>query len=111
MDRMDEEFEKRGAREAPLLTRKPSEYLAGEQFYYGFELEETTLPYVIERIGADKLLYASDYPHWDSEWPHTTRIFLDRDDVSDADKRLILGDNPQRFYRFSADVPAPAGSA
>ena len=67
MDRMDEEYEKRGFREAPLLKMKPSEYLTSDRFAYGFEIEESTLPYVIERIGADKLLYASDYPHWDSE--------------------------------------------
>ena len=30
-------------------------------------VSESTLPYVINRIGADKLLYASDYPHWDSK--------------------------------------------
>ena len=111
MDRMDEEFEKRGAREAPLLEAKPSEYLLSDRFYFGFELEESTLPYVIERVGAHKLVYASDYPHWDTEWPHSVRTFLERDDVSDEHKRLILGDNPQRFYGFTADVSAPVGSA
>jgi len=111
MDRMDEEFEKRGAREAPLLKAKPSEYLRSDRFYYSFEPEESTLPYVIERIGADKLLYASDYPHWDSAWPNTVRIFLGRDDVSDAHKRQILGENAQRFYGFTADVPTPLATA
>ena len=47
---------------------------------------------------------------WDSEWPNAARTFLARADVSEADKRTILGDNPQRFYGFTADVPAPAGS-
>jgi predicted TIM-barrel fold metal-dependent hydrolase len=111
LDRMDEEFEKRGAREAPLLKAKPSEYLLNGQFYYAFELEESTLPYIVGRIGAEKLLYASDYPHWDTEWPNTVRIFLERGDVSDADKRRILGENPQRFYGFTADVPGKAGAA
>jgi predicted TIM-barrel fold metal-dependent hydrolase len=111
MDRMDEEFEKRGAREAPLLKAKPSEYMLNGQFYYAFELEESTLPYVIERIGADKMLWASDYPHWDSEWPHSLRTFLDRDDVSEADKRTILGENPRRFYALKDAVAASAGSA
>jgi predicted TIM-barrel fold metal-dependent hydrolase len=110
MDRMDEEFEKRGWREAPLLQRKPSEYLASGQFYYGFEIEESTIPYIVERIGADKLLYASDYPHWDTAWPETVRMFLGRDDLSDATKRQILGENPQRFYGFSANVRSAAAS-
>ena len=111
MDRMDEEFEKRGAREAPLLKAKPSEYMLNGQFYYAFELEESTLPYVIDRIGADKMLWASDYPHWDSEWPHSLRTFLSRDDVSEVDKRTILGENPRRFYALKDAVPVSAGSA
>lgn len=102
MDRLDEEFEKRGAKEAPLLKRKPSEYMSGEQFFYAFELEESTVPYVIDRIGADKLLYSSDYPHWDSSWPKTVRMFQEREDISDANKRQIAWENPQKFYGFEA---------
>ena len=100
MDRLDEEFEKRGAKEAPLLKRKPSEYMSSENFFYAFELEESTVPYVIDRIGADKLLYSSDYPHWDTSWPRTVTMFHERSDISDVDKRQIAWDNPQRFYGF-----------
>ena len=101
MDRMDEEFELRGKREAPLLKRKPSEYLLSDRFYYSFEVEESTLPYVAGRIGADKLLYASDYPHWDSSWPNSVKMFMGRDDLSEGDKRLIMSENAQRFYGFT----------
>jgi hypothetical protein len=111
MDRLDEEYELRGAVEAPLLKMKPSEYLLTDRIYLSFEPEESTIPYVIERFGAHKLLYASDYPHWDSGWPHTLRHVTERDDISEADKRTILADNPQRFYGFTADVPTGAGSA
>jgi predicted TIM-barrel fold metal-dependent hydrolase len=100
MDRMDEEFEIRGKREAPLLKAKPSEYLTSGQFYCAFELEETTLPYVAERIGSDKLLYSSDYPHWDTSWPHSVRKVTERTDISEAQKRQFLGENSQRFYGF-----------
>ena len=104
MDRMDEEFEKRGSREAPLLKAKPSEYFQRGQFYFSFELGEPMLPYVIRCLGSDKLLFSSDYPHWDTEWPHAVKTFLSREDVSDADKRLILCENPQRFYGFRAEL-------
>ncbi|HEY7165700.1 MAG TPA: amidohydrolase family protein [Candidatus Binatia bacterium] len=100
MDRMDEEFEIRGKREAPLLKAKPSEYLTNGQFYCAFELEESTLPYVAERIGSDKLLYSSDYPHWDTSWPHSVRKVTERTDISDVQKRQFLGENSQRFYGF-----------
>jgi len=101
MDRMDEEFELRGWKEAPLLKAKPSEYMRSGRFFIGLEPEESTIPYIIDRIGADKLLFASDYPHWDSSWPESARHFLGRTDISETDKRTIMADNPQRFYGFT----------
>ena len=100
MDRLDEEYEMRGSREAPLLKRKPSEYMTSDQFFYAFELEESTVPYVIDRIGAGKLLYSSDYPHWDTSWPNTVKMFTGRQDISEVDKRQIAWNNPQNFYGF-----------
>jgi uncharacterized protein len=110
MEHLEGEWEKRKW-DAPLLKDEPTAYMTCGRAYYACEPEEKTIPYVAQWVGEDNLLYASDYPHWDSEWPQTTRIFLEREDVSEADKRLILGQNPQRFYGFTADVPAPAGSA
>jgi predicted TIM-barrel fold metal-dependent hydrolase len=69
------------------------------------------LPIAAQWVGEGQILYASDYPHWDSDWPHTVKHFLDRDDISDTDKRTILGENPQRLYGFTANVPSPVGSA
>ncbi len=106
MDRMDEEFEKQGWRDAPLLKRKPSEYLASEQFWYSIEIEESMVPYVVDRLGAGHFLWASDYPHWDTSWPHSVSHFLDRTDLSDATKRQILGDNPSRLYGIAVPTPA-----
>jgi uncharacterized protein len=104
MDRLDEEFEKRGSREAPLLKTRPSDYMTNGRFFYAFELEESTLPYVIDRMGADKLLYSSDYPHWDTSWPETVKKFRSRNDVSEAYKRQIAWANPQQFYGFEATL-------
>jgi uncharacterized protein len=98
MDRMDEEFEKQGWRDSPMLKRKPSEYLASDRFYYSIEIEESMVPHVIDRIGVERLLWASDYPHWDTSWPHSVSHFLSRTDISDADKRTMLGDNPASLY-------------
>ena len=73
------------------LKAKPSEYIKSGAFYYAFELEETTLPYVMERVGSDKLLYASDYPHWDTSWPNSVATFTEREDVGEADKGRLPG--------------------
>jgi predicted TIM-barrel fold metal-dependent hydrolase len=55
------------------------------------------LPYVIERIGEDLILYASDYPH-EPDLAEAIRKFEDRKDLSDSAKRKILWDNGKRFY-------------
>jgi predicted TIM-barrel fold metal-dependent hydrolase len=104
MDRMDEEWEKQGWRDTPLLKRKPSEVLASKNMWYSIEIEESTVPYIIERIGADRLLWASDYPHWDTSWPHSVEHFVSRTDISDADKRIILGDSPTQLYSLKVPV-------
>src|SRR5437868_5772659 len=64
MDRLDEEVEKRGDKEAPWLTKKPSEYITSGRCFFGVECEEKTIPSAIPFTGDDCLLYASDYPHW-----------------------------------------------
>ncbi len=111
MDRMDEEFELRGSREAPLLKTKPSEYMKGDQFYYSFELEESMLPNVMERVGEEKLLYASDYPHWDTGWPNTVKKVMSREDITDGQRQKIMCENARRFYGLSVEATPAAVSA
>ncbi len=98
MERMDEEWEKRGEVEAPLCRRKPSAYVRGGNLFFATEPDEEMLPYVIERIGVDKILFGSDYPHWDSMFPHVVSTIQGREDVSEEAKRKILGENAKRFY-------------
>ena len=97
MDRMDEEWEKRQC-EAPLLQAKPSEYIRQGNWFFAAEPEESTLPYVMERIGDDKLIFASDYPHWDGMFPYVVSTIRERKDLSDESKRKFLGDNAGRLY-------------
>lgn len=98
MERMDEEWEKRGKVEAPLCKRKPSEYVKHGNWFIAMEPEEETLPYVIERIGDDKIVFASDYPHWDGIFPHVVSTIRGRKDISDQAKARVLGENAKRFY-------------
>lgn len=97
MEHMDEEFELRH-REVPSLSAKPSEYLTSGRAYFGMEPEEKLIPMVAEIVGEGALLYASDYPHWDSGWPNTSRTLLGRSDLSDGLKRRLLRENAVRFY-------------
>jgi uncharacterized protein len=105
MEHLEGEWEKRPW-DAPLCKSEPKDYMTCGRAYYACEPEEKTIPYVAEWVGEDQLLYASDYPHWDTEWPHTVSTLLDRDDMTPTLKRKILSENALRFYGIKAAVPA-----
>jgi predicted TIM-barrel fold metal-dependent hydrolase len=107
-ERMDEEYEHRPF-EAPLLTKEPSEYFKSDRVFFGAEPGEWMLPTVIRFLGTDQtLLYSSDYPHWDGDFPNSTRQLVERTDLTDENKRNIIGDNARRFYPALAKVAVPA---
>ena len=103
LEHMDEEFGKRH-KETPWLRQKPSEYIAHCPAYFGIEPEEKLLPIALQEIGADRFIFASDYPHWDSDWPHTVSTLSERDDVTDAQRQLLMCDNALRFYGLRLPV-------
>jgi predicted TIM-barrel fold metal-dependent hydrolase len=53
------------------------------------------------RIGVDNLMFESDYPHSDSQWPHTRKILADAlVDVPDDEARKMVEDNARKLYNF-----------
>ena len=85
--------------QASLLKKKPSEYMNGGQIYYHSELRENLLPYVIERVGKDQILYASDYTQ-EPDLDEATQEVEARKDLLDIAKRKILSDNGKQFYKM-----------
>jgi uncharacterized protein len=102
MQRLDSEYMMRSS-EAPLLKRRPSEYMA-EMYYSSQPLERSNLDLTEATFKAMKaetqLLFSSDWPHWDFDLPNsiTTLPFLD-----EQAKRNILGLNAARL--FNLEVP------
>ena len=70
--RLDKLFE-RSAAELPHLKRKPSEYIREHIWVTTQPMEEPEdrqhVLDTMEWIGWDRLLFASDYPHWDFDDP------------------------------------------
>lgn len=100
VERLDEEYEKR-APEAPLLKGKPSEYLKTGHWFCSTEPDERELPHVIDSFGADMILFASDYPHWDGLFPRAVSTLRERTDIAEKSKQKILSENAKRFYGWS----------
>jgi uncharacterized protein len=82
------------------LKRPPSEYLRSNLWVATQPVEEPENPedlrQVFEWIGWDRIVYSSDYPHWDYDDPYTAwRIRL-----SEQEERMILRDNAMAVYHF-----------
>ena len=84
--------------EVPRLRRLPSEYFAAHFWLTTQPMEDPErrehLFQLIEWIGWDKLLFATDYPHWDFDEP--SRVLPAG--VSDANKQAFYLDNAKKVY-------------
>jgi predicted TIM-barrel fold metal-dependent hydrolase len=100
LQRMDEEYEKRGHAEATRLRASPTEYIRQGSIYFSCEADEPLLPQALAYVGADRIMYASDFPHWDHSYPKSVKELAERPDLSEDQKRQVLGANARRFYRL-----------
>lgn len=100
MGRMDEEWGKRAAVEAPLCQKKPSEYLlSGRVFLHAEDYEPLVGP-TAKLLGANVLYYASDYPHWDNEYPENIGRLSSRADLSAEDRAWLMAGTAKRLYQL-----------
>ena len=97
MEKMDDEYAKR-ASEAPVLKRKPSDYVRAGKIYFSCEADEWLLPQALKLVGEDQIVYASDFPHWDHSFPGSIDEIRNRGDITDAQRRKLFADNARRLY-------------
>ncbi|MEH3107697.1 MAG: amidohydrolase family protein [Sphingomonas fennica] len=96
--RLDKHFETmRG--EVSHLKRRPSDYIKDHFWFTTQPIDEPQKPLhmreTIDWIGWDKILFSTDYPHWDYDDPKTA---LARIKMNAAEKRMIFRDNAARLY-------------
>ena len=94
--RMDEHYEVLPF-QVPWLKRKPSEYFR-RQCFVSVELEERAISYVAESVGAETLVFASDFPHHDCFYPGAVEKIRKRKDLDAKLVSAMLSNNPRRLY-------------
>jgi predicted TIM-barrel fold metal-dependent hydrolase len=98
LDRLHEHWEKRGDWIPDGWKRDPREYLARGQIFVTCESGEPLLGATADALGHDWIGWASDYPHWDSEFPESSQPLRQRADLSETARAAILGGNAARFF-------------
>jgi predicted TIM-barrel fold metal-dependent hydrolase len=83
------------------VPKKPSDYVRSDSCFVSCEPDEEGLDHTTEVLGADRIVFASDYPHGDCDFPHSVVKFRRRTDISDEIKEKILWKNPARLYGLS----------
>lgn len=69
------------------------------QCYFSFECEERQLEEYVRHLGDTSIVWASDYPHWDSDFPGTVAEVLPRAEVlGEVGVSRVLGANAARLY-------------
>src|SRR5437868_6101485 len=86
--------------EVPHLKRRPSEYVREHFWFTTQPIDEPDqanhLRSLIEWVGVDRLLFSSDYPHWDFDDPR----FAFRTPLGEAERLKIFNGNARARYKL-----------
>jgi len=99
--RMDGKWETYGPDQDYQLSLKPSDYFR-RQCFVAADPGEEVVKYVIDQVGDDRVVWASDYPHHDCPFPEATSTFLALEGISEESKRKMLWDNAARLFGIDA---------
>lgn len=99
LERMDHHFHMYGF-DIPWLDKDPSEYFR-RQCWISFDADESTIPFTAGSplVGADRIVWATDYPHPDAKIPGITKELSDTIAGLPLDQqRMIAGENCAALY-------------
>jgi predicted TIM-barrel fold metal-dependent hydrolase len=101
IERLDHELHKYGSKiQDHKIGMLPSEIFA-RQVFTTYEDEQLGVE-LIPRIGVDNVMWASDYPHGDSTWPHSRKALAESPLAQHGPEvlRKVTCENVARVYGF-----------
>ena len=83
------------------LKQKPSEYMTSGRFFCSIEHHEgeDMFNHVTHFLGDDVLMYASDYPHSECQFPDSVDNILAWKSLKPETTKKLLGGNADRFFK------------
>ena len=91
-----------------VATPEPPSFYAQRNCYYGASSASPVEIRDRDVIGTERILWGSDYPHYEGTYPHT-RLALRHtfNDVGEENARMMLGLNAAELYDFDLDALKP----
>jgi predicted TIM-barrel fold metal-dependent hydrolase len=108
-DRLDDQagLDKYGMKLLPrALKQRPSDYVR-TQCWFSCDPGEEMVPYVLATVGRDRVVFASDYSHFDSKFPETVARIKTIPGLSVDDARQIFESNALALFGSRLAVESP----
>ena len=106
LGRLDDHWEWMRDTEFPDVSMRPSEYFL-RQCVISSDPEDRLAGWAAERVGADHIMWGSDFPHPDATFPGAVDEFIADGGLEDQALRTILWDTPMSFYRLEQRFTRP----
>jgi predicted TIM-barrel fold metal-dependent hydrolase len=99
LERMDFEYRNYFERIQDYRIKELPSFYWQRQMFATYEEDVFGLEH-IEHIGAGNVMWASDYPHGDTTWPHSRKHIMESPlgKLTEAQRRAITCDNAARVY-------------
>ncbi len=92
------------------LARMPSEYIR-EHFSWGFIRNRSGVQ-ARHQIGVGKIMWSTDFPHAESDWPESQDVIEDIfEGVPDDELQKMLGGNAIEYFHLDPAIQAGAAKA
>jgi predicted TIM-barrel fold metal-dependent hydrolase len=100
LERLDHRYENLGQTVRATMAMPASDYYK-RQGWISFDPDEATLELTARVLGADRIIFGSDFPHPDAFYPNFVPLMKERmAGLSEREQRLILGENARAFYKL-----------
>ncbi len=87
------------------LDRKPSDYIR-EHCFWGFQHDKIGIE-LRHHLGVDRVIWATDFPHQESDWPNSLEVVDDSfAGVPDDERYRMVCGNAIDFFHLSAEPAA-----
>jgi predicted TIM-barrel fold metal-dependent hydrolase len=100
LEALDYEMSENAPKSLAALEMLPSEYFR-RNLWATFWFEKNNVPALVASVGADNILFETDFPHPTCLYPKPLDTVADKmSALAPEDQRKILGENAAKLYRL-----------